>query len=711
MLKSCLITPMVGLALLLGAAPQAVAAPKEDKFRKALRLTKQSKYRLAITAYEAVLKKKPKHKDALGRVGPLYFLVGRFETARARYQMVTRQLPSYAEGWYFYAYALRRLGSCEAALGAYRRYLRLRPTDPHPYYGMARCAMAIRRYGDARVAYDQFIKMGVKHKRLTAWVLRAKRERDALVKRLAKGRAAAEVKAVLARARKAFQANQLLESEQILKAGLKKMPKALALVDALADLLIRQRRCSDAVPVLKAALRGRGQGQGRGQGMKPFVNGRYKLALCLRLSNDYAGAEAAYRAVLKVKSRHPDAHYGLAETLRMQNKIAEALRFYKAYVIIEQRPMEQRYVTLARKRIAELTGQLASMPRVVARRVTGRPGPRPGPRPVARRIVILDPQIRAMIEARKRILQRQQGHDVDSPRTAPRPGPPRQGLTRAERRRRARAEARRRVEERRTRRAEARRRRAEETRARREARRAAPRRKKAKRLAKRVIDGRTDQLNDETKTVLVEMAAQASAQGKHARATEIYERLSELRPEDVSLLRNLATSATAAGQHRVAAGAYARLYKKNPRDLKLITKLRAAQRKASLPLTPLPLRLILSKEILAARQALRLGRTAQAITWAKAALRKNPGDGYAYVVLADAAMARGKRKKAVAHARKAMGLKSSLAGPYRILGDYHLRMRDRTAAVRSYKAFMSRLSGDPSEAHNRLRVKALVSRL
>lgn len=696
-MKCCLIAGMVGLALLVGSPGVAAAAPKVDNFRKALRLTKQGKYRLAITAYEAVLKKKPKNKDVLARVGPLYFLVGRFETARARYALVTRQLPSYAKGWYFYAYALRRLGSCDVALGAYRKYLALRPTDPHPYYGMARCAAATRRFGDAQVAYNRFIKMGVKDKRLTAWVLRAKRERDALAKRLSMGKATAAVKAVLARARKAFQSNQLLESERILKAGLKKMPKSLLLVDALADLLIRQRRCSDVIPVLKAALRG----------TKPFVSGRYKLALCLRLGADYAGAEAAYRAVLKVKARHPDAHYGLAETLRLQNKNAEALRFYKAYVIIEQRPMEQQYVTRARTRIAELTKLLASQPRVVARRVAGRPGPRP----VARRTVILDPQIRAMIEARKRMMRRQQGQNVDSPRTSPRTSPRRAGLSWAERRRRAREAARRRVAERRERAAEARRKRAEERRLRLEARRAAKRRKKAKRQAKRVLAGSSDQLNEETRTVLMEMADQASAQGKHTRAVEIYERLAELRPQDVALLRKLATSATAAGQHKVAARAYARLYKKNPKDLKLISKLRAAQRKAGLTLTPLPLRLILSKEILAARQAVRLGQNAQATTWAKAALRKNSRDGYAYVVLADVAMAQGKRNQALAHARKAMGLKSSLAGPYRVIGDYHLRLRDRTAALRNYKAFMSRLLGDPSEAHNRLRVKALVSRL
>jgi len=708
MLKSSIMIGMVGLLLVVGTPRPATAAPKVDHFRKALRLTKQGKYRLAISAYEAVLKEKPKNKAVLSRVGPLYFLMGLYDTARERYALVTRQLPSFAKGWYFYAYAQRRLGNCDSALGAYRKYLRLRPRDPHPYYGMARCAAATQRYGDAQVAYNRFIKLGAKDKQLTAWVLRARRERDVLAKRLEKGAATAAVKLVLDRARKAFQSDQLLESESILKAGLKKMPKALLLVDALADLLIRQRRCPDAVTVLKTALRS----------SKSFLSGRYKLALCLRLGKDYSGAEAAYRAVLRVKPRHPDAHYGLAETLRLQNKIAEALRFYKAYVIIEQRPMEQQYVTRARTRITELSKQLVSQPRVVARRAAVGTGPGP----VARRTVILDPQIRAMMEARERMRRRQEGLDVDSPRTSPRTSPrerPRRaGLSWAERRRQARAAARLRLEARRARaaeirqkRAEARQRAAEERRRRAEARAAAQRRKKAKGLAKRVLDGRTEQLNAETKTVLMDMADQATGQGKHARATEIYKRLSELRPQDLALVRKLADSATAANQHKVAAGAYAALYNKTPRDLKLLVKLRTAQRKAGLALTALPLRLILSKELLAARQALRIGQTAQATTWTQAALSKNPSNGYAYVVLADIAVSEGKRKQALVHARKALALKSSLAGPYRILGDFHLRLRDRTAALRNYKAFLSRVSGDPSEAHNRPRVKAIASRL
>ena len=94
-----------------------------------------------------------------------------------------------------------------------------------------------------------------------------------------------------------------------------------------------------------------------------------------------------------------------------------------------------------------------------------------------------------------------------------------------------------------------------------------------------------------------------------------------------------------------------------------------------------------------------------------AALRKKPGDGYAYVVLADVQLSQGKRKAALGYATKAAQLNPKLAGPYRVIGDYHLRLRDRTQALRNYRAFMTRVARDPTEAHNRIRVKAMIDRL
>ncbi|MFN2168401.1 MAG: hypothetical protein ACK2U9_19365, partial [Anaerolineae bacterium] len=59
---------LVGLVVIAGDARRAGAAPEQDAFLKAQRLTKAGKYRQAIVAYEGILKTKPKDKDVLSRV-------------------------------------------------------------------------------------------------------------------------------------------------------------------------------------------------------------------------------------------------------------------------------------------------------------------------------------------------------------------------------------------------------------------------------------------------------------------------------------------------------------------------------------------------------------------------------------------------------------------------------------------------------------------
>ncbi|MFH2005352.1 MAG: tetratricopeptide repeat protein [bacterium] len=709
MLKSWLI---VGVSLVfLGISGPAAAESSEDaELNRGLKLTQKKNYEAAIAVYEAVLKKQPKNRDALLRVGPLYFLVGRLESARHVYHQATRKLPSFAKGWYFYAYALRRLGRYQDALHAYGSYRKLQRGDPHPFYGMARCHAALKQYADAKQAYDRFIRLSAARRDLAGWVTRARAERQGLVKRLAVAAAAEAIQQVLLAARRAFQEGKLLEAEKLLKAGVAKYGGSLLLLDALADLLIRQQRCGEAIPVLRKAV-----------ATKAFPQGRYKLALCLRLGRDYPAAEIAYRAVLKLVPRHPDAHYGLAETLRLQSKLSEALRFYRAYVVIEQRPLEQKWVTKARETITLLSKQLAAAKAPPVARVTPQPGP--GVQPADPAAGITDPAIRAMLAAKRRVEQRQRGVDVESPAAPASRAAPREPLSRprntwAERRqqrleaaRKRREAARERALERRRQAAEARKRRAEEQRRKREAYLAAQRRKQAQRAAELVLRGRSNKLTPEIRSALVDQAEQAAQKGKSGRALEIWQRLDELEPNNAKVLESLATTASAAGNHQAAAGAYAKLLKLNPKDISLYSKLRAAQQRAGLALTPLPLKLVLSKEILAARQALRHGHAEQATTWAKAALRIKPGDGYAYVVLADVQLSLGKRKAALAYAAKAAQLGPKLAGPYRVIGDYHLRLRDRTQALSNYRAFMARVAGDPTEAHNRLRVKAMVDRL
>ena len=79
--------------------------------------------------------------------------------------------------------------------------------------------------------------------------------------------------------------------------------------------------------------------------------------------------------------------------------------------------------------------------------------------------------------------------------------------------------------------------------------------------------------------------------------------------------------------------------------------------------------------------------------------------------MADALFRLGKIRQALALARRAARQHVGLAGPHRVIGKYHLRMRDRSAALRQFKAFMRKVGKDGAEAPFRPWVRAMVRRL
>jgi hypothetical protein len=343
-----------------------------------------------------------------------------------------------------------------------------------------------------------------------------------------------------------------------------------------------------------------------------------------------------------------------------------------------------------------------------------------------------------MLLARRRFRKRQEGVDVSSPsRPAPRTSAGSSAADRrrrraearrrryeeykrkreearrrrAEERRRRREEYKRKLAERRRKREEARRRRAEERRRKIEEYKAKQRRKKAEKTAKKVLSGRSDKLDATTMAVLVGWADQAEQKGDTARALAIWQRLNALRPGVSSTLQTLARLATKAGKHGVAAAALKELYQKNRSNLALLHKLRAAQKRAGLTRTPLPLALLVPKDVLAMHQALKAGQTARAVRLANARLQRNASDPYAQIVKADVLLRQRKIRRALALARKVAAAKPTLAGPPRIIGGYHLKVRDRSAALREFKAHLRKLPKDPSELPWRVYVKAMVQRL
>jgi Flp pilus assembly protein TadD len=55
------------------------------------------------------------------------------------------------------------------AVDAYEHYIKLRPTDPDPYYGLARALQQLGRKAAARQAYETYVAME-KHPSEKRWV-------------------------------------------------------------------------------------------------------------------------------------------------------------------------------------------------------------------------------------------------------------------------------------------------------------------------------------------------------------------------------------------------------------------------------------------------------------------------------------------------------------------------------------------------------------
>jgi Flp pilus assembly protein TadD len=61
--------------------------------------------------------------------------------------------------WYDLAFALRARNQHAAAVDAYDHYIKLKPGDPDPYYGMGRSLQRLGRTADARRAFETYLSL------------------------------------------------------------------------------------------------------------------------------------------------------------------------------------------------------------------------------------------------------------------------------------------------------------------------------------------------------------------------------------------------------------------------------------------------------------------------------------------------------------------------------------------------------------------------
>jgi tetratricopeptide (TPR) repeat protein len=142
-------------------------------------LRKEGKLDEAVNAYQKAIEADRGNLDLYNDLGNIYFSLKMYEKAASSFQQATERDPNFALGWYNLAHALRKGNRNAEAAGAYRQYMRLRPDDPDPYYGLGQTLKATGDVNGAIEAFRKYVGMERRPEE-QKWVDKAKTELQSL---------------------------------------------------------------------------------------------------------------------------------------------------------------------------------------------------------------------------------------------------------------------------------------------------------------------------------------------------------------------------------------------------------------------------------------------------------------------------------------------------------------------------------------------------
>jgi tetratricopeptide (TPR) repeat protein len=158
----------------------APSAPSAATLRaQAEELRKANKLNEAAAAYKRAIAADRSNLDVYNDLGNVYFALKQYGDAASAFSDATKRDPSYALGWYNLAHALRKGEHPVAAADAYRQYIRLKPDDPDPYYGLGQTLKMMGDAPGAIIAFKKYIGME-KRPEEQKWVEKATVELQAL---------------------------------------------------------------------------------------------------------------------------------------------------------------------------------------------------------------------------------------------------------------------------------------------------------------------------------------------------------------------------------------------------------------------------------------------------------------------------------------------------------------------------------------------------
>jgi tetratricopeptide (TPR) repeat protein len=150
----------------LNAPPDAAAgaakpapSPGNAAYVEAQLLRDRGHIEESIVKFKQAIAADPKHAAARTALGELLLKIRRDDEAITVLRAAVDKNPTYSLAWYDLAFALRARNQHAAAVDAYERYIKLKPDDPDPYYGLGRSLQHLGRTADARRAFETYVSL------------------------------------------------------------------------------------------------------------------------------------------------------------------------------------------------------------------------------------------------------------------------------------------------------------------------------------------------------------------------------------------------------------------------------------------------------------------------------------------------------------------------------------------------------------------------
>ena len=149
-----------------GAGPADAAAakpvppsPGNPAYVEAQALRDRGHIEESIVKFKQAIAADPRHTAARTALGELLLKIRRDDEAITVLRATVDKNPTYSLAWYDLAFALRARNQHVAAVEAYEHYIKLKPGDPDPYYGLGRSLQHLGRAADARRAFEMYLSL------------------------------------------------------------------------------------------------------------------------------------------------------------------------------------------------------------------------------------------------------------------------------------------------------------------------------------------------------------------------------------------------------------------------------------------------------------------------------------------------------------------------------------------------------------------------